>query len=149
MEKVTVTLGGKSYGAALPWADPSVANAAGTNIGQLKSATLARTAFFHYMTSSTVHGDQPKVMKLMGTTSQQRDDRLRVRQAPRPLLRHGAVGADRARGRTATRSELLSSRDASLPAVSPTQLKSLLRGRQQSDVLVKLRDGAATATSTS
>ena len=24
MEKVTVTLGGKTYGAALPWADPSV-----------------------------------------------------------------------------------------------------------------------------
>ena len=58
-----VTLGGKTYGAALPWA--------GTDAGGgLKSDTLSRINFFHHMTASTVHGDQPKVMKLMGLTNQ-------------------------------------------------------------------------------
>jgi hypothetical protein len=28
---------------------------------------LARTAFFHHRTGTTVHGDQPKVMKLLAT----------------------------------------------------------------------------------
>ena len=30
---------------------------------------LARTSFFHYRTGTTVHGDQPKVMKLLGDTT--------------------------------------------------------------------------------
>ena len=30
---------------------------------------LARTSFFHYLTGTVVHGDQPKVMKMMGATS--------------------------------------------------------------------------------
>ena len=53
MEAVPVTLGGKSYGAALPWADPSVMSptdmamgVATPATGQLSSAVLARTAFF-------------------------------------------------------------------------------------------------------
>ena len=75
VEKTTVQLGGGSYGAALPWAATTVASSGGANTGQLKAMAglddqtiLSRTAFFHHMTGSTVHGDQPKVMKLMGKT---------------------------------------------------------------------------------
>ena len=57
-----VQLGSKTYNAALPWASTATG-------GALAPATLARTAFFHHMTRSTVHGDQPKVMKLLGATS--------------------------------------------------------------------------------
>src|SRR5580692_686840 len=39
----TLMLGGKSYGAATPW-------------GTLGDAVLARTAFFHHVTLSIVHG---------------------------------------------------------------------------------------------
>ena len=41
----------------------------GASTGQLGSALLARTAFIHHRTGTTVHGDQPKVMKLLGDTS--------------------------------------------------------------------------------
>jgi hypothetical protein len=137
VEKTTVTLGSKQYGAALPWADPSVKNASGANTGQLKSTTLARTAFFHHMTASTVHGDQPKVMKLMGKTS---NNEMIVSAYAKHLApcfntvqtEPIALGAGR------NGSELLSFSGRSLPAVSPTQLKSLLGGGK-SDVLVKLR----------
>ena len=45
VEQTTVMLGSKSYGAALPWADPAVTSKDGSAKGQLKAATLARTSF--------------------------------------------------------------------------------------------------------
>jgi hypothetical protein len=131
----TVSLGGTSYGAALPWADPSVV--VGASKGQLKSATLARTSFFHHLTASTVHGDQPKVMKLMGKTSG--NEMLVSAYAkhlapcfntvqPEPI----AVGAGR------NGAELVSFSGRTLPAIAPTQLKQLLTG-SKTDPLVKLR----------
>src|SRR5262249_37942063 len=76
VEQTTVSLGGASYGAALPWAATTVTSKAANNTGQLKAMTqlngstiLSRTTFFHHMTGSTAHGDQPKVMKLMGKTA--------------------------------------------------------------------------------
>ncbi len=137
VEKTMVTLGGKQYGAALPWADPSVTNASGANTGQLKSATLARTAFFHHMTASTVHGDQPKVMKLMGKTSN--NEMITSAYAKHLAPCFGTVQSEPiALGAGRNGSELLSFSGRSLPAVSPTQLKSLLGGGK-SDALVKLR----------
>jgi len=131
----TVSLGGVTYGAALPWADPSVV--VGASKGQLKTATLGRTSFFHHLTASTVHGDQPKVMKLMGKTS---GNEMLVSAfakhlapcfntvQPEPI----AVGAGR------NGAELLSYAGRTLPAIAPTQLKQLLTG-SKSDPLVKLR----------
>ncbi|HXU04243.1 MAG TPA: DUF1501 domain-containing protein, partial [Polyangia bacterium] len=131
----TVSLGGVSYGAALPWADPSVV--VGASKGQLKSATLARTSFFHHLTASTVHGDQPKVMKLMGKTS---GNEMLVSAfakhlapcfntvQPEPI----AVGAGR------NGAELVSFSGRTLPSIAPTQLKQLLTG-SKTDPLVKLR----------
>src|SRR6185436_10156952 len=60
MAATAVQLGSKVVNGALPWASSEVG-------GALVSATLARTCFFHHLTKSTVHGDQPKVMKLMGS----------------------------------------------------------------------------------
>src|SRR5580765_873795 len=131
----TVSLGGVSYGASLPWADPSVV--IGASKGQLKTATLARTSFFHHLTASTVHGDQPKVMKLMGKTSGK--EMLVSAFAkhlapcfgtvqPEPIT----VGAGR------NGAELVSYSGRTLPAIAPTQLKQLLTG-SKTDPLVKLR----------
>ncbi|HEY5452410.1 MAG TPA: DUF1501 domain-containing protein [Polyangia bacterium] len=131
----TVSLGGVTYGAALPWADPAVV--VGASKGQLKSATLGRTSFFHHLTASTVHGDQPKVMKLMGKTS---GNEMLVSAfakhlapcfntvQPEPI----AVGAGR------NGAELVSYAGRTLPSIAPTQLKQLLTG-SKNDPLVKLR----------
>jgi len=135
MTATNVSLGGVSYGASLPWSDPSVV--VGASKGQLKTATLARTSFFHHLTASTVHGDQPKVMKLMGKTSG--NEMLVSAYAkhlapcfntvqPEPI----AVGAGR------NGAELVSFSGRTLPAIAPTQLKQLLTG-SKTDPLVKLR----------
>jgi len=135
MTATNVSLGGVSYGASLPWSDPSVV--VGASKGQLKTATLARTTFFHHLTASTVHGDQPKVMKLMGKTSG--NEMLVSAYAkhlapcfntvqPEPI----AVGAGR------NGAELISYSGRTLPAIAPTQLKQLLTG-SKTDPLVKLR----------
>jgi hypothetical protein len=131
MATTMVTLGSKAYGAALPWA--------GTDVGgALAPATLARTAFFHHTTRSTVHGDQPKVMKLLGALN---GGEMAVSAfakhlsgcfgtvQPEPL----AVGA---RGNS---SELVSYSGRTLPSVTPTQLKQLLTGNRN-DALVKVRN---------
>src|ERR1700690_2694672 len=62
MAATAVHLGSKSYQAALPWASTA-------NGGQISPAVLNRMCFFHHMTGSTVHGDQPKVMRLLGATN--------------------------------------------------------------------------------
>jgi len=131
----TVSLGGVSYGASLPWADPSVV--IGASKGQLKTATLARTSFFHHLTASTVHGDQPKVMKLMGKTS---GNEMLVSAFAKHLApcfgtvqtEPIAVGAGR------NGAEMVSFSGRTLPAIAPTQLKQLLTG-SKTDPLVKLR----------
>jgi len=130
MTPVSIRLGDKSYKAAQPWAD----TAAG---GQLSAATLSRTLFFHHSTRTTVHGDQPKVMKLLGAT--QSSEMMVSAYAkhlagcfgtvqPEPI----AVGAQ-GRG-----DELLSYGGRNIPGISPTQLKQLLTGNQN-DALARLR----------
>ena len=130
MTATMVNLGGKAYGAALPWAATDVG-------GALAPSTLARTAFFHHTTRTTTHGDQPKVMKLLGGVTG--GDMVVSAFAkhlsgcfgtvqPEPL----AVGA---RGNA---SELVSYSGRTLPSVSPTQLKQLLTG-SRTDPLVRIR----------
>ena len=74
VEKTTVQLGsGATGGAAVGGDDGGVERGrtrAAQGDGGLNNQTiLSRTTFFHHMTGSTVHGDQPKVMKLMGKTA--------------------------------------------------------------------------------
>jgi hypothetical protein len=125
-----VQLGTQTFTAALPWAS----TASG---GALAPATLARMNFFHHMTGSTVHGDQPKVMKLMGLTSG--NEMLVSAYAKHLASCFGTVQQEPiAVGARGNSSELVSYSGRTLPAVSPTQLKQLLTG-SKSDPLVKLR----------
>src|SRR5262249_41711171 len=57
MAPTSLTLGGKTYTAAAPWAS-------------LPQNVLDRSAFFHLMTSTPVHPKEPDVLKLMGATAQ-------------------------------------------------------------------------------
>jgi len=131
MVSTPVTLGGKSYGAALPWADTAVG-------GAMAAATLARTAFFHHTTRSTVHGDQPKVMKLLGALN---GGEMAVSAFAKHLS--GCFGTVQpepvAVGARGNSSELVSYSGRTLPSVSPTQLKQLLTGNKN-DALVKVRN---------
>jgi hypothetical protein len=131
MAPTMVTLGGKAYGAALPWA--------GTDVGgALAPATLARTSFFHHTTRSTVHGDQPKVMKLLGALT---GGEMMVSAFAKHLS--GCFGTVQpepvAVGARGNSSELVSYSGRTLPSVSPTQLKQLLTGNKN-DALVKVRN---------
>jgi hypothetical protein len=126
----TIQLGGKSYGAALPWASTDVG-------GALSASVLARTSFFHHVTRSTVHGDQPKVMKLLGATAN--GEMLVSAFAKHLSACFGTVQPEPlAVGARGNASELVSYTGRTLPAISPTQLKQLLTG-SRNDPLVKLR----------
>jgi hypothetical protein len=128
--KTMIQLGGKPYGAALPWATTDVG-------GALSAAALARTAFFHHSTRTTVHGDQPKVMKLLGATSH--GEMLVSVFAKHLSACFGTVQPEPiAVGAHGNASELISFSGRTLPSVSPTQLKQLLAG-SKNDPLVKVR----------
>jgi hypothetical protein len=153
-EKATVQLGAASFGAALPWASTDVKSVAGNNTGQLKRAAafgtdatgmpatfLNRTAFFHYRTGTTVHGDQPKVMKLLGDTTG--GEMVVSAYAKHLSACFGTVqAAPIAVGARGNASELVSFGGRMLPSISPTQLKQLLTGARGDALTAKgaLRD---------
>jgi hypothetical protein len=125
-----VTLGTKSYGAALPW----TSTAAG---GQLSASVLQRISFFHHTTGTTVHGDQPKVMKLLGSVAN--GEMLISAFAKHLAPCFGTVQAEPvAVGANGNASEFVSYTGRLLPAVSPMQLKQLLTP-STSNILVSLR----------
>jgi hypothetical protein len=125
-----ITLGSKSYGAAQPWATTTAG-------GQLSTAILGRTSFFHHTTGTTVHGDQPKVMKLLGDVAN--GDMLVSAIAKRLAPCFGTVQAEPvAVGANGNASEFVSYSGRMLPAVSPMQLKQLLTP-STSNPLVNLR----------
>src|SRR4029079_10865152 len=100
-------------------------------------AVLARTHFFHHLTKSTVHGDQPKVMKLMGAMN--RNEMLVSAYAKHLAPCFGPVQAEPvAVGARGNATELVSFSGRTLPSISPTQLKQLLTG-SRNNPLVKLR----------
>ena len=111
---IDVDFGGTLYTAATPW-------------GSLSDAVRSRTCFFHYATGATVHGDQPKVMRLLGATS---GGEMVVSAYAKHLA--GCLGTVQAEpvavGTRGNASELISFRGRSLGAVSPTQLRELLTG---------------------
>jgi hypothetical protein len=136
MTATKVTVGGQQLGAALPWADPSVTTSGGS-AGCLSSAVLARTSFFHYLTGTVVHGDQPKVMKMMGATS---GGEMMVSAFAKHLAAcFGTVQtAPIAVGAGFNGGELVSFSGRTLPAITPMQLKTLLTGTKN-DPLVTLQ----------
>jgi hypothetical protein len=136
VSQTTVQVGGKTLGAALPWADPSVTSSGGS-AGQLSSSILARTTFFHHSTGTVVHGDQPKVMKVMGATA---NGEMMVSAFAKHLsICFGTVQTQPiAVGAGANGGEFVSFGGRTLPAISPLQLKTLLTG-SKTDPLVKAR----------
>jgi hypothetical protein len=130
MAATPLQLGDKMYQVAKPWASVDAG-------GALSTAVLSRTLFFHHSTRTTVHGDQPKVMKLLGATN--RGEMLVSAYAKHLSTCFGTVQPEPiAVGARGNSSELVSFAGRTLPAVSPTQLKQLLTG-SRSEPLVKLR----------
>jgi hypothetical protein len=126
-----VTLGGKMFGAALPWAPTSVSG------GAMDPTTLARMHFFHHSTRTTVHGDQPKVMKLLGDLSG--GEMFASVIAKHLSACFMTVQAEPiALGAGSNASELVSFAGRTLPSIRPTQLKTLLTG-SMFDPLVRLQ----------
>jgi hypothetical protein len=126
-----ITLGGKAYGAALPWAPTT------TSGGALDPSTLSRLHFFHHSTRTTVHGDQPKVMKLLGDLSG--GEMFASVIAKHLSTCFGTVQAEPiALGAGSNASELVSFAGRTLPSIRPTQLKQLLTG-SKTDPLVRLQ----------
>ena len=116
-------------------------NSTAANTGQLSSAVLARTSFFHYRTGTTVHGDQPKVMKLLGDTTG--GEMVVSAYAKHLAACFGTVqAAPIAVGARGNASELVSFGGRMLPSISPTQLKQLLTGARGDALTAKgaLRD---------
>jgi hypothetical protein len=107
----------------------------------LTPAVLARTNFFHHITSGLVHGDHPKVMRLMGNTTG-------GEMWPSIYAKHlfkclGTVQAEPvAVGTGGNALEQISFSGRTLSTVSPTQLKQLLTGSKTDPVVAlrKLRD---------
>jgi hypothetical protein len=114
MAPSAVQLGGGTFTAAAPWAT-------------LAPEVLARTNFFHHVTLAFTHGDQPKVMRLMGATS--RGEMLVSAYAKHLANCLGTVQAEPvAVGARGNASELVSFTGRSLPSISPSQLRQLLTG---------------------
>ncbi len=130
MAPTAVQLGSKSFQAALPWASTA-------NGGQLDPAVLSRICFFHHMTRSTVHGDQPKVMRLLGATA---NGEMMVSAYAKHLSAcFGTIQQEPISvGAGSNATELISFAGRTLPSISPTTLKQLLAGSSTSP-LVKLR----------
>ena len=122
MAPTPVTLGAQTYTAAAPWATLGVTANDATG-----DAIRARTAFFHHVTLANNHGDQPKVMRLMGATT---GGEMLVSAYAKHLA--GCFGTVQkepvAVGARGNASELVSFAGRSLPSVSPTQLRQLLTG---------------------
>jgi hypothetical protein len=122
MAATPVTLGTQTYTAAAPWATLGV-----TTADTSGETTRARTAFFHHVTLANNHGDQPKVMRLMGATT---GGEMLVSAYAKHLA--GCFGTVQqepvAVGARGNASELVSFAGRSLPSVSPTQLRQLLTG---------------------
>ena len=114
MAATEIAFGDKTFTAAAPWA-------------VLSEAVRARTTFFHHVTQANNHGDQPKVMRLMGATS---GGEMLVSAYAKHLA--GCFSTVQAQpvavGARGNASELVSFSGRSLPSISPTQLRQLLTG---------------------
>jgi hypothetical protein len=111
MAPATLTLGGKSYTAASPWAS-------------LPQDVLDRTAFFHLMTNTPVHPKEPDVLKLMGNTYQGEMLPSILAKALAPCL--GTVQAQPICLGASTPSEALSFGGTALPIIPALALQSTL-----------------------
>ncbi|HEY4186577.1 MAG TPA: DUF1501 domain-containing protein [Polyangia bacterium] len=124
MASTDFMLGTAKVTAAKPWS-------------ALTAPVLARTNFFHHLTGGTVHGDHPKVMKLLGRTAG-------GEMWPSIYAKHlfkclGTVQPEPVSvGTGGNALEAISFQGRTLPNVTPLQLKQLLTG-SKTDPVVMLR----------
>lgn len=124
MAPTSFALGGTTVTAALPWS-------------QLSAPVLARTNFFHHITSGTVHGDHPKVMRLLGRTTGGEMWMSIYAKHLFPCL--GTVQAEPVSvGTNGNALEAVAFQGRTLSNVTPMQLRQLLTG-SKTDPVVSLR----------
>ncbi|HEX8112295.1 MAG TPA: hypothetical protein VF516_31395 [Kofleriaceae bacterium] len=111
MKPASMTLGGKTVTAALPWT-------------QLPQSVLDRTAFWHIMTNTPVHPKEPDVLKLMGMT--QYDEMLPSILAKQLAPCLGTVQNQPITLGATSPSEGLSFGGQALPIIPPLALKATL-----------------------
>ncbi|MFG6459539.1 hypothetical protein [Roseateles sp. BYS96W] len=103
----------------------------------LSAGVRSRTNFFHHVTSSTVHGDHPKVMRVMGNTAS--NEMLPSIYAKHLAACLGTVQSEPiAVGVSGNSLEQVSFAGRTLSGISPLQLKELLTG-DKANPLVQLR----------
>jgi hypothetical protein len=114
MAPAPMQLGSKTFTAATPWTT-------------LNADFTGRTNFFHHVTLANNHGDQPKVSRLMGATT---NGEMLVSAYAKILS--GCLGTVQPEpvslSAGGNASELVSYQGRSMPPVSPTQLRQLLTG---------------------
>jgi hypothetical protein len=111
MQPTSMTLGGKTVTAALPWT-------------QLPQTVLDRTTFWHIMTNTPVHPKEPDVLKLMGMT--QYDEMLPSILAKQLAPCLGTVQNQPITLGATSPSEGLSFGGQALPIIPPLALKATL-----------------------
>lgn len=111
MAPLPMTIGGKQYTAATPWAT-------------LPPSVVARTCFFHHTTLTNAHPNQPKVMSLMGAIKQQEMLVSVLAKQLAPCL--GTVQAEPVTIGATGPGEALSFEGRHLPILSAPGLRALL-----------------------
>jgi hypothetical protein len=111
MAPTSLSLGGRSYNAAAPWAS-------------LPQTVLDRTCFWHLMTNTPVHPKEPEVLQLMGSTSPTEMLPSLLAKQLAPCL--GTLQVQPITVGATTPSEALSFEGAAQPIVPPLALKSTL-----------------------
>ena len=123
MAPTPMSLGGRSYTAAKPWAS-------------LPQSVLDRTCFFHHTTLTNSHANESKVLKLMGGIKRQEMLVSLMAQQLRPCLDTVQVEPASISG------EFITFGGRVLPALTPTGLRDVfISPKGALTTLQKLRDG--------
>ncbi len=123
MAPTPMSLGGRSYTAAKPWAS-------------LPQSVLDRTCFFHHTTLTNSHANESKVLKLMGGIKRQEMLVSLLAQQLRPCLDTVQVEPASISG------EFITFGGRVLPALTPTGLRDVfISPKGALTTLQKLRDG--------
>lgn len=123
MAPTAMSLGGRSYMAAKPWAS-------------LPQSVLDRTCFFHHTTLTNSHANESKVLKLMGGIKRQEMLISLMAQQLRPCLDTVQVEPASISG------EFITFGGRVLPALTPTGLRDVfISPKGALTTLQKLRDG--------
>lgn len=113
MAATEMRIGGETWTAAKPWAS-------------MPQEILDRTVFFHHTTLTNSHGNEPKVLRLMGAIKRQEMLVSLIAKNLAPCL--GTVQKEPASLGAVSPGEFLSYEGRVMPALSPTGLRDVLIG---------------------